>query len=95
MSKEEVQEARAELREMTPRPMNFILNKQPVAEAIQKRTQRRSMEVPNVLATSSGMVHFEHLGSKPLQKLIVLLQLYNTQTTNIAQGFAVHEFLML
>ena len=80
MPKEDVQEARAELREMTPSPMNSILEKQPVAEAIQKRTQRRSMVVPDVLASTSGMVHFQHLGSKTLQKLIVLLQLYNAQT---------------
>lgn len=52
-SKDEIKLAREELKEMTPEPMNSILEKQPVNEAIEKRNLRKSMEVVDVPATVS------------------------------------------
>ncbi|XP_031559462.1 uncharacterized protein LOC116295696 [Actinia tenebrosa] len=54
-SKEEIRSARDELQEMTPSPMNSVLQKQPVAEAIQKRLERRSMEVADTPATTPAL----------------------------------------
>ncbi|KXJ13293.1 hypothetical protein AC249_AIPGENE15633 [Exaiptasia diaphana] len=53
-NKEQLHLAREELEEMTPSPMNTILEKQRVAEAVEKRNLRKSMEVVDVPATTSG-----------------------------------------
>ena len=49
---EQLAAATQELNEMTPAPMNTMLEKQPVAEAIEKRRRRRAMIVEDVPPTS-------------------------------------------
>ena len=53
-SKSDLTEAAAKLREMTPAPMNTMVEKQPREEAVQKRIKRRSVEVKDVPPTTSG-----------------------------------------
>lgn len=53
-SKSDLTEAAAKLREMTPAPMNTMVEKQPREEAVQKRIKRRSMEVKDVPPTTPG-----------------------------------------
>ena len=53
-SKSDLTEAAAKLREMTPAPMNSMVEKQPREEAVQKRIKRRSMEVKDVPPTTPG-----------------------------------------
>ena len=45
-----------ELKKMTPKPMNVMLNKQPRDEAIKKRNERRAMVVKDVPPTATGMI---------------------------------------
>ena len=45
-----------ELKEMTPEPINTMLEKQPKDEAIKKRQQRRAMKAIDVTLTASGFV---------------------------------------
>lgn len=52
---EQLAAATQELNEMTPAPMNTMLEKQPVAEAIEKRRRRRAMIV-DVPPTTPGEV---------------------------------------
>ena len=40
---------------MTPAPMNSMLDKQCVEEALQKRRERKAMEVKDVPPTSTGI----------------------------------------
>lgn len=54
-TKEQVEAAKFELKEMTPLPMNSVLDKQPVEEAVQKRAERRNMTVHNIPATAEGI----------------------------------------
>ena len=49
-----MKEAAVKLSEMTPAPMNTIVEKQPREEAVQKRIKRRSMEVKDVPPTTLG-----------------------------------------
>ena len=58
-TKEEIRGAREDLEEMTPRPMNSILDKQPVVEAVRKRTERKSMIVQEVPSTMTGKYGLE------------------------------------
>ena len=53
-SKSDLTEAAAKLHEMTPAPMNTMVEKQPREEAVQKRIKRRSMEVKDVPPTTPG-----------------------------------------
>lgn len=53
---EQLAAATQELTEMTPAPMNTMLEKQPVAEAIEKRRRRRAMIVADVPPTTTGEV---------------------------------------
>lgn len=53
---EQLAAATQELNEMTPAPMNTMLEKQPVAEAIEKRRRRRAMIVEDVPPTTPGEV---------------------------------------
>ena len=45
-----------ELKKMTPKPMNVMLNKQPRDEAIKKRNERRAMVVKDASPTATGMI---------------------------------------
>ena len=51
---ENVTAAIAALQEMTPAPMNSMLEKQPKEVAVKKREERRSMVVKDVLPTTPG-----------------------------------------
>lgn len=53
---EQLAAATQELNEMTPAPMNTMLEKQPVAEAIEKRRRRRAMIVEDIPPTTPGEV---------------------------------------
>lgn len=68
-SKSDLTEAAAKLREMTPAPMNTMVEKQPREEAVQKRIKRRSMEVKDVPPTTPGRWMWNTM--KWSQKLIV------------------------
>ena len=45
-----------ELKKMTPKPMNVMLNKQPRDEAIRRRNERRAMVVKDVPPIATGMI---------------------------------------
>lgn len=47
-SKDELEEASRKLKNMTPAPMNTMLQKQPREEAIEKRTKRAKMVAEDV-----------------------------------------------
>jgi len=51
-SKDEISDAANKLREMTPAPMNSMLEKQPKEDAIKKRDKRRSIVVTDVPPTT-------------------------------------------
>ena len=53
-SREELENAAQKLKEMTPPPMNSMLEKQPRADAITKRLDRSKMEIKDVLPTTPG-----------------------------------------
>ena len=53
-SKDEISDAANKLREMTPAPMNSMLEKQPKEDAIKKRDKRRSIVAADVLPTTPG-----------------------------------------
>ena len=53
-SKDDLREAAAKLQEKTPAPMNTMLEKQPRAEAVQKRADRSRMVVKDVPPTTPG-----------------------------------------
>ena len=55
-SKDELHDASAKLSEKTPAAMNSMLEKQPRAEALQKREQRSKMVVKDVPPTTPGNV---------------------------------------
>ena len=52
-TKEELSAVATTLQEMTPAPMNSMLEKQPREEAIDKRTKRMKMTVEDVPPTST------------------------------------------
>ncbi|XP_044167367.1 uncharacterized protein LOC114973707 isoform X2 [Acropora millepora] len=52
-NKEDLKQASLKIREMTPAPMNSMLDKQCVEEALQKRRERKAMEVKDVPPTST------------------------------------------
>jgi hypothetical protein len=54
-TKEELTSARMKLKEMTPAPMNTMLEKQTKEEALQKRAKRKSIVVVDVPPTTSGI----------------------------------------
>ena len=54
-SKEELTDAIQKLKEMTPAPMNSMLDKQPREDALQKRSERSSMLVSDVPPTTPGI----------------------------------------
>ena len=54
-SKDELKDAATKLNEKTPAPMNTMLEKQPRAEALQKRTMRSKMVVKDVPPTTPGI----------------------------------------
>ena len=54
-SKEELTDAIQKLKEMTPAPMNSMLDKQPREDALQKRSERSSMVVSDVPPTTPGI----------------------------------------
>ena len=53
-SKDELQDASTKLREKTPAAMNTMLEKQPRAEALQKRRESSRMVVKDVPPTTPG-----------------------------------------
>lgn len=55
-SKEDLLEAKAELKRMTPEPMNTMLEKESKESAIQKRTYRKNIVVEDVPPTCQGML---------------------------------------
>ena len=67
-SKSDLTEAAAKLHEMTPVPMNSMVEKQPREEAVQKRLKRRSMEVKDVPPSTPGRLMWNKV--KRSQKLI-------------------------
>lgn len=56
-TKEELSAAAITLREMTPAPMNSMLEKQPREEAIEKKAKRMKMTVEDVPPTSTPVSH--------------------------------------
>lgn len=52
-TKEELRAAAINLQEMTPAPMNSMLEKQPREEAIEKRAKRMKMTLEDVPPTST------------------------------------------
>jgi len=54
-SKEHFTDAIQELSDMTPLPMNTMLEKQPRAEAILKRAERKSMTAKDIPPTGPGI----------------------------------------
>ena len=52
-SKDELQQAAMKLRNMTPAPINTMLQKQPREEAIAKKINRSKMDVADVPPTST------------------------------------------
>lgn len=57
-TKEELSAAAITLREMTPAPMNSMLEKQPREEAIEKKAKRMKMTVEDVPPTSTPGTEF-------------------------------------
>lgn len=57
-SKDELKEAARKLKNMTPSPMNTMLQKQPKQEAIEKRIQRAKMVAEDVPPTTPGKLLF-------------------------------------
>ena len=57
-SKEELNDAAGKLKEMTPEPMNAMLDKQPREEAIQKRVKRAKMVVEDIPPTCTPGMEF-------------------------------------
>lgn len=53
-SKEDLVASQDELRQMTPAPMNSMLEKQPREEAIEKHLHRKSIVVEEVPPTCAG-----------------------------------------
>lgn len=53
-SKDELEEASRKLKNMTPAPMNTMIQKQPREEAIEKRTKRAKMVAEDVPPTTPG-----------------------------------------
>ena len=62
--KGELKDAIIELDEMTPLPMNTMLEKQSRAEAIKKRDERQIMTVKDVPATGTVTGTFENRNGK-------------------------------
>ena len=54
---EELKNAAQKLKELTPLPMNSMLQKQPRAEAIAKRLERSKMEIIDVPPTTPGTIY--------------------------------------
>ena len=54
-SKQQLQDACIELKNMVPDPMNTMLEKQPREEAIRKRTERMGMVAKDVPPTAPGL----------------------------------------
>ena len=54
-SKDNLKDAATKLQEKTPAPMNTMLEKQPRAEALQKRAERSKMVTKDVLPTTPGI----------------------------------------
>lgn len=55
LSKQQLQDACIELKNMVPDPMNTMLEKQPREEAIRKRTERMRMVAKDVPPTAPGL----------------------------------------
>ena len=62
-SKDNLKDAATKLQEETPAPMNTMLEKQPRAEALQKRAERSKMVTKDVPPTTPGIkaVSYTHL----------------------------------
>ena len=54
-SKDNLKDAATKLQEKTPAPMNTMLEKQPRAEALQKRAERSKMVTKDVPPTTLGI----------------------------------------
>ena len=54
-SKDNLKDASTKLQENTPAPMNTMLEKQPRAEALQKRAERSKMVTKDVPPTTPGI----------------------------------------
>ncbi|KAJ7318629.1 hypothetical protein OS493_037745 [Desmophyllum pertusum] len=59
LSKQQLEDAIKELKDMTPEPMNTMLDKQPREEAIRKRAERLSMVTKDVPPTAPVPVQAE------------------------------------
>ena len=60
-SKDELEEAARKLKNMTPAPMNTMLQKQPREEAIEKRIKRAKMIAEDVPPTTPGKLVIQFL----------------------------------
>ena len=58
---DKLEKAKDDLKQMTPLPMNTMLEKQSKAEAIVKKAQRQSMTTVDVPPTNPGSVCFKCL----------------------------------
>ena len=63
-SKDELEEAARKLKNMTPPPVNTMLQKQPREEAIEKRSKRAKMVVEDVPPTTPGKLGRQFLNWK-------------------------------
>ena len=57
-SKDNLKDAATKLQEKTPAPMNTMVEKQPRAEALQKRAERSKMVTKDVPPTTPGTTYF-------------------------------------
>lgn len=56
---DKLEAAEKALKEQTPLPMNTMLDKQPRAEAIQKKKARDTMQLEDVPPTNPGIIMFQ------------------------------------
>ena len=55
-SKDELNEASTKLKDLTPAPMNTMLDRQPKEQALQKRAERSKMFTRDVPPTTPGIL---------------------------------------
>ena len=72
-SKDDISDAAKKLQEMTPAPMNSMLEKQPKEDAIEKRDKRNRMVVADVPPTTPGSYYKIYFLSKKSELLCVFL----------------------
>ena len=65
-SKDNLKDAATKLQEKTPAPMNTMLEKQPRAEALQKRAERSKMVTKDVPPTTPGIEELHNSTNCPL-----------------------------